>query len=98
MRAKLRTWIGSWQVWVSVACLVYISGIHRGWARAIAAVWPSGAWIAIWLYVIPVSVLGGFLGWYLVLPCLMFLQGDKNGGRTAKAKEKLADSCSCPRT
>jgi len=37
-------------------------------------------------------VLSWFILKYIVVPFLMFLQGEKKGGRTAKAKEKLADS------
>jgi hypothetical protein len=91
MRAKLRTWIGSWQVWVIVACLAYIGGIY-GRGPAIDAIWPSGLMIAQGLFLLALLVLSWFLVKYLVVPFLLFLQGWKNGGRTAKAKEKFADS------
>jgi hypothetical protein len=91
MRPKLRMWIGSWQVGVVVACLAYIWGI-RGRGAAIAAVWSRGPWVAQGLLVVALLVLSWFLLRYLVLPCFMFLQGEKKGGRTPKAKEKLADS------
>ena len=91
MRAKLRTWLGSWQVWVIVACLAYIVGI-RGRGPFIVAIWPKGLWVAYGLWMGAILVLIWFLLKYLVVPFLMFLQGEKKGGRTAKAKEKLADS------
>jgi hypothetical protein len=91
MSAKLRTLMGSWQVWVIVACLAYIWGV-RGQGPAIAAVWPRGLWVAQGLLVVALLVLSWFPLKYLVVPCFMFLQGEKKGGRTAKAKEKLADS------
>jgi hypothetical protein len=90
MRAKLRTWIGSWQVWVIVVCLAYIWGI-RGRAPAIAAVWPWGLWVAVGLFLLALLVLIWFLLKYLVVPFLVFLAG-MHDGRTAKAKEKFADS------
>jgi hypothetical protein len=91
MGSKLRTWMGSWQVWVIVACLAYIGGIY-GRGPAISAVWPSGLRIAQGLLLLALIVLSWFLLKYIVVPFLMFLQGEKKGGRTAKAKEKFADS------
>jgi hypothetical protein len=83
--------MGSWQVWVIVACLVYIWGVH-GQGPRIAAVWPRGLWVAIGLFHVALLVLSWFPLKYIVVPYLMFLQGEKKGGRTHKAKEKLADS------
>jgi hypothetical protein len=91
MRAKLRMLIRSWRVWVIVACLTYILGIH-GRGPAIVTVWPRGLWCAFGLFVIALLVLGWFFAKYLVAPGLMYLQGAKLDERTAKAKEKLADS------
>jgi hypothetical protein len=91
MRAKLRTWMGSWQVWVIVACLAYLWGI-RGQGPRIVAIWPWGLWIAKGLMLLALIVLSWFSLKYIVVPCLMWLQGEKKGGRTDKAKEKLADS------
>jgi hypothetical protein len=90
MRAKLRTWIGSWQVWVIVACLAYIWGV-RGRGPAIVAVWPSGLWVALGLMLLALLVLTWFFCKYLLVPFLVFLAG-MHDGRTAKAKEKFADS------
>ena len=91
MGSKLRTWMGSWQVWVIVACLAYLWGV-RGQGPRIVAIWPWGGWIAVGLMLLALIVLSWFLLKYIVVPFLMFLQGEKKGGRTAKAKEKLADS------
>jgi len=91
MRAKLRTWMKSWQVWVIVACLAYIWGI-LWWGPAIVAVWPRGRQVALGFLMVALLVLSCFPLKYIVVPALMFLQGVKKGGRTAKAKEKLADS------
>jgi len=91
MRAKLRTWIRSWRVWVIVACLAYIGGIY-GRGPSIAAVWPLGLEIAKELILLALLVLSWFLLKYLVVPFLMWLQGEKKDGQTDKAKEKFADS------
>jgi hypothetical protein len=91
MGSKLRTWMGSWQVWVIVACLAYLWGV-RGQGPRIVAIWPWGGWIAVGLMLLALIVLSWFLLKYIVVPFLMFLQGEKKGGRTAKAKEKFADS------
>jgi hypothetical protein len=79
MRATLRTWMGSWQVWVIVACLAYIWGV-RGRGPAVAAVWPGGLWVAQGLLAVALLVLSWFPLKYIVVPCLMFLQGEKKGG------------------
>jgi len=76
---------------VIVACLAYLWGV-RGRGPAIAAVWPRGLWVAQGLLAVALLVLSWFLLKYTVVPFLMFLQGEKKGGRTDKAKEKFADS------
>lgn len=91
MRAKLRTWIGSWRVWVIVACLAYIGGIY--WqAPRIAAIWPRGVWIAVGLAL----AAGVFVCWmvtsYILVPLFTRLGAKKFDERTDKAKEKWADS------
>jgi hypothetical protein len=90
MRAKLRTWMGSWQVWVIVVCLAYIWGV-RGRGPAIVAVWPWGLWVAVGLFYVALLVFTWFSCKYLLVPFLVFLAG-MHDGRTAKAKEKFADS------
>jgi hypothetical protein len=93
MRAKLRTWIRSWRVWVIVACLAYIGGLHwRGPANA--AMGPPWVWITKGLVVVALLVLTWFVLKYLAFPWFMYFygEGEKKGGRTDKAKEKLADS------
>jgi hypothetical protein len=92
MRAKLRTWVGSWQVRVFVVCLAYI-GIMLWLAPAIAAVSPWVALIALGLLLLAMLVLTWFPLKYIVVPCFLFLQGEKKGGRTDKAKEKFALKC-----
>jgi hypothetical protein len=76
---------------VVLSCLAFIGGV-RDRGPAIAAVWPKGPWVVQWLLVVALLVLSWFLLKHLVVPCLMFLKSDKGGSRTAKAKEKLADS------
>jgi hypothetical protein len=91
MRARLRMWMESWQVWAAVICLAYIWGI-LGRGPAFAAVSPRGLWVAQGLLAVALLVLSWFLSKYLVVPWVMFLQGAKLDERTAKAQEKLADS------
>jgi hypothetical protein len=95
MGAKLRRWMRSWRVWVTVGCLVYI-GLARGQGPRIVAVWPAGLWVAQGLLLLALL----FVGWivtdavarYVAVPFLTFLEGKPLDRRTAKAQEMFADS------
>jgi len=95
MGAKLRTWMGSWRVWVTIGCLVYIGLISWQWPF-IAEVWPWGLVIAQVLGLLALLFVGlifsDTLVRYILVPFLTRLQGKKIDDRTAKAKEKFADS------
>jgi hypothetical protein len=95
MRAKLRTWMGSWRVWVTIGCLAYIWGV-RGRGPAIIAVWPWGLWVAQGLRLLALFficwIVSEILTRYVFGPLFTVLEGKKLNNRTAKAKEKFADS------
>jgi hypothetical protein len=92
MRAKLRTWMGSWRVYVTIGCLVYLGLLYK-WGPVIEAVWPRGLVIAQWLMLLALCFLGDVLARYVLAPFLVFSLGDKKfPNRTPKAKEKAADS------
>ena len=54
MRAKLRTWMGSWRVWAAVGYLVYLGLIYQMGAshrRGLAWWWCVGRYRAdIWVF------------------------------------------------
>jgi hypothetical protein len=95
MRAKLRTWMGSWQVWVTIGCLVYLGLLYRH-GPFIAALWPWGINVDVGLLLLALLFVGllfsDTLVRYILVPFLTRLQGKKIDDRTAKAKEKFADS------
>ena len=73
------------------------TGLIKGRAPAVPAVWPWGEWIAVGLGVLAVMVvcwivLDLFIR-YVLHPFFMAVLGDKkSSSRTPKAKEKFADS------
>ena len=95
MRAKLRTWMGSWRVWGTVSCLAYM-GLVRWQGPFIAAAWPGGLWIAQGLALLTLPFLAlivvDSLVRHVLAPFFTLIEGKKIGDRTAKAKEKSADS------
>jgi hypothetical protein len=95
MRAKLRMWMGSWRVWVTIGCLVYI-GLDRMLAPFTAA-WPGMVWVASGLLLMALLFVSVIVSWilihYVLRPFIRVSLGDqKFPSRTPKAKEKLADS------
>ena len=92
MRAKLSLWMRSWEVWAIVVCLAI--GVLRWWGPANAAMGPPGVWITQRLWVVAFLVLTWFVLKYVAFRSFMYFygEGEKKGGRTDKAKEKLADS------
>jgi hypothetical protein len=95
MSAKLRTWMGSWRVWVIIGCLAYIGLVHWQGSR-IAAAWPGGVWVAVGLLflalLVVVWIVNDVLTRYVFVPFFTRLQGKKTNDLTAKAREKFADS------
>jgi len=95
MGAKLQTVLGSWRVWVTVGCIVYI-GLIRGQGPRIAAIWPWGVEVATGLLLLALLfvawIVSDVLARYVLVPFFTLLEGKKIADRTAKAKEKLADS------